>query len=107
MRSPCWNIANGTMRNPCSAGQGPSGRPPCICSWESLLIGAYNLIIVSSRFFAAYDPVYRLDSWLLQGSSVSAIVHWADRTFPLAVFQFLEFVYFSLFAEIGACLILT
>ena len=27
------------------------------------LIGAYNLIIVSSRFFAAYDPVfYRLDS---------------------------------------------
>ncbi|HTZ95404.1 MAG TPA: phosphatase PAP2 family protein [Terriglobales bacterium] len=73
-----------------------------------VLIAAYNLIVVSIRFFAAYDLFfYRADLWLLRGNSVSEIVHWGTRVFPASFFQFLEFIYVSLFPLIGACLILT
>lgn len=73
-----------------------------------VLIAAYNLVIVSSRFFAAYDTFfYQVDLWLMRGISVSAIVRWENRVFPLSFFNFLEFIYFGMFAQIGAGLILT
>jgi PAP2 superfamily len=72
-----------------------------------LLVSAYNDIILSSRFFAAADTMFdSLDRWLLRGLSVSHISHWGLQVFPLSVFRFLEFVYFSLFSQIGAGLIL-
>lgn len=73
-----------------------------------LLVAAYNLIIPSVRYFAAYDAFfYRCDLWLLAGSSVSNIARWATQSLPVSFFRFLESVYFAMFAQIGACLILT
>jgi hypothetical protein len=47
-----------------------------------------------------------LDSRLLFGGSVSDLSHWALGIFPISVFHFLEFIYFGMFAQIGAALIL-
>jgi len=72
-----------------------------------LLVSAYNDIILSSRFFAAADTMFdSMDRWLLRGLSVSHLCHWALQVFPLSVFRFLEFIYFSLFSQIGAGLLL-
>jgi len=72
-----------------------------------LLVSAYNDIILSVRFFALADPALNsMDQWLLRGLTVSRICHWALRVFPLSFFQFLEFIYFGLFSQIGAGLIL-
>jgi len=73
-----------------------------------LLIFAYNDIIVSVRFFGATDTAFNAtDRWLLHGMSVSDLCHWAVRRFPVSFFHFLEFVYFGMFPQIGAALILS
>jgi hypothetical protein len=73
-----------------------------------LLVSAYNDIILSSRYFSAADQMfYSIDQWLLGGLTVSRISHWALRNLPMWSFRFLEFVYFGLFTQIGAALILT
>jgi hypothetical protein len=72
-----------------------------------LLIFAYNDIILSVRFYGATDAVFNaMDKWLLRGPSVSDLCHWAVRRFPVSFFHFLEFIYFGMFAQIGAALIL-
>jgi len=72
-----------------------------------LLVSAYNVIIVSVHFGFAYDAVFNaMDRWILHGWSVSDLSHWAVRTFPLPFFQFLEFIYFGMFPQIGAAIIL-
>lgn len=72
-----------------------------------LLVLAYNDIIVSVRFNFAYDPAFSaMDKWLLRGGTVSDLSHWAIRTFPTSFFQFLEFIYFGMFPQIGAGIIL-
>jgi hypothetical protein len=73
-----------------------------------LLIFAYNGIIVSLRFYGATDAAFNaMDKWLLHGMSVSDLCHWAVRRFPVSFFQFLEFIYFGMFPQIGAALILS
>jgi len=73
-----------------------------------LLVFAYNDIILSVRFFAAYDPAFgAIDKWLLHGSSVARLSHWATRVFPVYFFRFLEFIYFGMFAQVGAALVLS
>jgi hypothetical protein len=72
-----------------------------------LLVLAYNDIIVSVHFNFAYDPTFNaIDKWILRGWSVSDLSHWAVRAFPLSLFQFLEFIYFGMFPQIGAAIIL-
>jgi hypothetical protein len=72
-----------------------------------LLIFAYNDIILSLRFYGATDVTFNaMDKWLLHGLSVSDLTHWAVRTFPVSFFNFLEFIYFGMFPQIGAALIL-
>ena len=72
-----------------------------------LLVLAYNVIIVSVHFGFAYDAAFNaMDRWILHGWSVSDLSHWAVRTFPLPFFQFLEFIYFGMFPQIGAAIIL-
>jgi hypothetical protein len=72
-----------------------------------LLVSAYNDIILSVRFFAAYDPVFNsMDKWLLQGLSVPQLCHWAVQVFPISFFHFLELIYYGMFAIVGATLIL-
>ena len=72
-----------------------------------LMVLAYNFAIVSCRFNFATDPALAaIDRWLLLGHSVSDLAHWAVRTFPISFFRTLEFIYFGMFPQIGAALIL-
>lgn len=72
-----------------------------------LLVLAYNCVIVSTRFNFAYDPAFNaMDRWILGGSSVSDLSYWAVRTFPLSFFRFLEFIYFGMFPQIGASILI-
>jgi hypothetical protein len=72
-----------------------------------LLVLAYNSVIVSVRFNFSYDPMFNaVDQWILRGWSVSDLSHWAIESFPLPFFRFLEFVYFGMFPQIGAGVIL-
>lgn len=72
-----------------------------------LMVLAYNSAIVSVRFNFATDPALAaIDRWMLRGHSVSELAHWAIETFPISVFHALEFIYFGMFPQIGAALIL-
>jgi hypothetical protein len=73
-----------------------------------LLIFAYNDAIASVRFGFANDAAFNsIDRRLLHGTSVSDLSHWAIRTFPIFFFYCLEFIYFGMFTQVGAALILT
>jgi hypothetical protein len=73
-----------------------------------LMVFAYNDVILSVRFFGATDAAFNaMDQWLLHGVSVSDLCHWAVRRFPVSFFRGLEFIYFGMFSQIGAALILT
>jgi PAP2 superfamily len=73
-----------------------------------LLIFAYNDVIASVRFSFANDAAFNsIDRRLLHGTSVSDLSHWAIGTFPISFFHFLEFIYFGMFTQVGAALILT
>jgi hypothetical protein len=82
--------------------------PPAVYLFVGLLlVSAYNDIILSVRFFAAYDVAFNsMDQWLLHGRSVPQLCHWALQKFSLSFFRFLEFIYYGMFAQIGAALIL-
>jgi hypothetical protein len=72
-----------------------------------IMVLAYNDVIVSVHFNFAYDPAFNaMDKWILHGWSVADLSHWAIRSFPLPFFQFLEFIYFGMFPQIGAGIIL-
>lgn len=72
-----------------------------------LLVFAYNDIVVSVHFPFAYDAAFNaMDRWIFHGSSVSDLSHWALRTFPLPFFRFLEFIYFGMFPQIGAAILI-
>jgi hypothetical protein len=72
-----------------------------------LLVFAYNDIVASVHFSFAYDPAFdAIDKWILRGSSVADLSHWAVQTFPPSFFRFLEVTYFGLFPQIGAAMIL-
>jgi len=72
-----------------------------------LLVFSYNDIIVSVRFFGKADPLFNaMDTWLMRGISVSRISHWALSVFPLFIFKFLEFIYYGMFPQVGAALLI-
>jgi hypothetical protein len=72
-----------------------------------VIVFAYNDVIVSFRFFGAFDPLFnRIDSWILGGATVSSIAHRLGAHLSLGTYRFLEFVYFGMFSQIGAGIIL-
>jgi hypothetical protein len=72
-----------------------------------LMVLAYNCAIVSVRFnFATDTTLAAIDRHLLLGHSVSELAHWAIDTFPLSFYRALEFIYFGMFPQIGATLII-
>lgn len=72
-----------------------------------LMVLAYNNVIVSMRNNFATDPALAaVDRWLLHDHSVSEFTHWALQVFPLSFFKALEFIYFGMFLQIGATLII-
>jgi hypothetical protein len=82
--------------------------PPAIYIFAGfILVFAYNDIIASVRFGFAYDSAFNaMDKWILHGWTISDLSHWALRRFPLSFFRFLDFIYFFMFAQIGAAVIL-
>lgn len=72
-----------------------------------LMVLAYNCAIVSARFNLAADPALdSIDHWLMHGHSIWDFTHWAVRTLPLSFFEVMEFIYFGMFPQIGATIIL-
>lgn len=72
-----------------------------------LLVLAYNSAIVSVRYAFSTDPALaEIDRWLLHGHAVWELTHWGLRVFPLSFFKFLEFIYFGMFPQIGAAILL-
>jgi hypothetical protein len=72
-----------------------------------LLVLAYNCAIVSVRYAFLTDPALAgIDRWLLQGHAVWELTHWGLRVFPISFFKFLEFIYFGMFPQIGAAILL-
>jgi hypothetical protein len=83
--------------------------PPALYLFAGfILVLAYNSLIVSARFNFAYDPFFgAVDKWVLRGRSVFDLSQWAIHNFSLSFFRFLEFIYFGMFLQIGAAIVLT
>ncbi len=72
-----------------------------------LMVLAYNCVIVASRFNPASDPALAaVDRWMMHGYSVWDFTHWAVHTLPVSFFRAMEFIYFGMFPQIGATIIL-
>jgi PAP2 superfamily len=72
-----------------------------------LMVLAYNYAIVSARNNFSTDPALAaIDRVLLAGHSVSELSHGALQVLPLWSFRVFEFIYFGMFPQIGAALIL-
>lgn len=71
------------------------------------LVLCYNHLIVAAFFTGSADRLLaRADSLLLMGHSVSEFAHYMVRHLSKEWLWFAESVYFSMFLEIGACIIL-
>ncbi len=72
-----------------------------------LVVLAYNNLIVSVRYNFLYDPALAtIDRWLLHGHSVWEFSHWALGVLPISFFKAAEFIYFGMFLQIGAAMVL-
>jgi len=71
-----------------------------------ILISSYNVLIGSVRYYASYDSFFNeLDKLLLGGWSVPTISEKIAAHAPPEVFLWLEKVYFFMFPQIGAAII--
>jgi hypothetical protein len=71
-----------------------------------VMVFAFNHAIAGIRFAGTYDDAFKRLDWTLFHANVSSIAHWSLNHLPPWFFKFLEFVYFGLYARIGAALIL-
>jgi hypothetical protein len=70
-----------------------------------VMVFAYNDLIATLKNPSAYDWLYlKMDSYLLGGSSVSAIAHSFIRRMPSSA-AWAEVIYYGMFNQIGAALI--
>ena len=68
----------------------------------------YNDLIASLKFIGVYDGFFlRVDSALLGGHSVSEIAHSVAKYLPVQAFTVAEFIYYGMFGQVGAALVLT
>jgi membrane-associated phospholipid phosphatase len=73
-----------------------------------ILVMIYNDLVVSLKYYGAFDDAFnRMDLWLLGGKSVPDMAHWALRHLSARAVRFLEFVYFGMFSQVGAGIVLT
>jgi hypothetical protein len=81
--------------------------PAAYFSLGFILIASYNVLIGSVRYFAGYDDFFNAcDRFLLMGWSVIDLSHLLKVHAPAVVFTILEKVYFLMFPQIGATIIL-
>jgi hypothetical protein len=68
----------------------------------------YNDLIASMKFIGAYDAFFlKLDSFLMNGLSISGLAHSMATRLPIQVFEMAEFIYFGMFGQVSAGLVLT
>jgi PAP2 superfamily protein len=68
----------------------------------------YNDLIASMKFIGAYDAFFlKLDSFLMNGLSISGLAHSLATRLPVQVFEMAEFIYFGMFGQVSAGLVLT
>lgn len=71
------------------------------------LVLAYNDIIAAARFDGSGDALLlSADSFLLHGHAVRDLAHWAASHLSTAQIELLEVVYFGMFPQIGAAIVL-
>lgn len=72
-----------------------------------VLVFCYNDVIASLEFAEKYSPLLnQADRFLLAGWTVSQIAHAIMSRLPLWVYPFLALIYFRVFSQVGATLIL-
>lgn len=68
----------------------------------------YNDLIASMKFIGAYDAFFlKVDSILMTGHSISGMAHSLAAWLPVQAFAVTEFIYYGMFGQVGAGLILT
>jgi len=68
----------------------------------------YNDLIASMKFIGVYDAFFlRVDSVLMNGHSISSLAHSLAPRLPVQVSELAEFIYYGMFGQIGAGLVLT
>ncbi len=71
-----------------------------------LLIFTYNDVIVSVRFYGAYDQgLNQLDARLF-GTTVSALAHRAAELLPARCFDIADMIYYGMFGQLGATVVI-
>ena len=83
--------------------------PPAVYLFFGLVaMFCYNDLIVSVKFFGAYDSFFlKVDSVLMNGHSISGLAQSLALRLPVQAFEIAEFVYYGMFGQIGAGLVLT
>lgn len=72
-----------------------------------VLVFSLNQAVIALKPHAANDALLnQLDSWLLLGSTVPEIAHHAYKSLPTGILSFLDLLYFAMFAQVGAAMIL-
>ena len=72
-----------------------------------VLVFGLNQAVISLKSPAPANRVLnRADSWILFGATVSEVAHQALGILPLDTYRLLDFVYFSMFAQAGGCLVI-
>ncbi|MBI4166518.1 MAG: phosphatase PAP2 family protein [Acidobacteria bacterium] len=72
-----------------------------------ILVFSLNQAVIALKPHAANDAVLnRMDSWLLLGSTVPELAHRAYKSLPLGLLSFFDLLYFAMFAQVGAVMIL-
>jgi hypothetical protein len=72
-----------------------------------VLIASYNVLIGSIRYFGSYDPIFNsIDKILMFGWSVPVLSQYVAGHASPSAFLILEKIYFFMFPQIGACIIL-
>ncbi|HWY22001.1 MAG TPA: phosphatase PAP2 family protein [Candidatus Acidoferrum sp.] len=83
--------------------------PPAVYLFFGLVaMFCYNDLIVSVKFFGAYDSFFlKVDSVLMNGHSISGLAQSLAPRLPVQAFEIAEFIYYGMFGQIGAGLVLT
>jgi hypothetical protein len=72
-----------------------------------ILVFAYNDVITAAKDPGGYDWVFlKIDSYILNGNTISSLAHTASLKLPAGVLRFSETVYYGMFDQIGAAIIL-
>jgi len=82
--------------------------PPALYFFLGLiLIFAYNDVVAALKDPGGYDWFFlRIDSFILHGRTISALAHTATINLPPGLFRFFETLYYGMFDQIGAAILL-